>query len=174
MSKTTVSNIAAIVKKVDFDVEEHGLLIETLLTKIPNRKVITRKDNGVPLGIVSNHYKLHKHADVVLQPLKELEKQDFIALDSHLIRQGAKVVIELISKSSIKIADTDYKSRLLLINSYDATTALRVCYGFASLDGKRSFGLFAEDSFAERLIHVGTDVFNTDGLKEYVKLGTER
>jgi hypothetical protein len=141
-------------KLLDFDVEKKEIFTKDPETKIPDRFAMVRKDTNQIVGVISNRYKVIPHKDVFTKPLTEFAKLYNIE-GTHLINNGGKVVIQLLSKQTTRILDKDYKLLIHMINSYDGSTSFRLQIGLYGVASKTIHGMMGQSFVETRRIHLG-------------------
>ncbi len=130
MNNTQVKGLDGL-KLLEFPVAEAPLYL-ALGKVIEGHKAIVRPDTGAVLGLVGDQYKLVTHKQSLTPYLDRLGRDGWTVNAVRLENDGAKAFVELHNRDSVlpvKIGDPVGK-RLLLWNSYDGTTAVRVQGGY--------------------------------------------
>lgn len=157
-------------KELDFEVELKKIAIADTNSIIEGKNAIVRKDNKAVLSIVSKDYRLIKHTEAMARPAETLIAEGFDVRSSYVSHYGAKAILELHSKDTIKINDDNYKTRILLINSYDATTSFRMEFGLFRLICFNGAGFNAPNKDVTSIQHIGADkLFDKDIVMEFMK-----
>ena len=146
-----------IIDKVNFDVKKESIFTRGGI-EIDDKFAIVRADNGYPLGVVSDRYKIIKHADAIREPLKILNKGGFDVRRFDVWAYGGAVSIDLTSTETIKINGDNFKYKMTVINSYNKSTAFKIDLGLFRLKCLNGMGVWVDNLSASRSIyHVGDD-----------------
>ncbi len=115
-------------KEYDFPVRTEPLFAGELA--IPNKIAVIREDTNEPLGIVSKHYGLLEHKEVV-NSFRNILKGQKVEEKIELQKNGARLFVTYtFPNSEMKIAKEDLVTmRLIAINSYDSSSSFRIMLG---------------------------------------------
>ena len=152
-------DINDVLKVINFPVERQE--IQTISGKtIERKKAIVRTDCNIPLSVVSDRYQLLTNKDVFTLPLTVLNNESgYINARTSLDNMGQKTHVELISRDDYHTKGTTkdevYKKRIVLENSYDGKTSLRVLFGSWRVICKNGAGIWIRKQEAVRFFHMG-------------------
>lgn len=162
----TVMRLETLKKRIDFEVEMKP--ISTDVGVVPGHKAIVRTDTNRALSVVSDKYKVIRHDEVIVPPVETLIDRGFKLTKGHVIDDGAKVVVEMMSTRDINVNGDEFKEKLLLINSYDRTAAFQVKFGMFRLVCKNGMGIWTPDSINSKIKHLGEKAGSFDP-KDFLK-----
>ncbi len=91
---------------------------------------IWRPDTGKTLAIMTDSYKLVQHHEAMAPAIENLGTMGWKVARSHIEREGASAFVELESRdNSIKVVGEKVGMRILMRNTYDGTSTLRLSFG---------------------------------------------
>lgn len=157
-------SIDDVIKKINFKVETREIFLKGEVP-IENRQAIYRPDNKRVLSVVSDKYSLLENAEVFTAPLEAVtDKQSgFFVRRFEVQKFGGRTVIECLSKTDYKVPNSKgdeetYKKRVLLVNSYDKSSSLKILYGAHRLICSNGAGVwFGGKAASFRVVHVGNN-----------------
>lgn len=92
--------------------------------KVENKNVIYRDDNKIPLGVVSDRYKVHQPADVLDFFNTLVQSAGFTLEVAGAIKGGKRIwALANVNKESVVLNDDAVKGYLLLSTSFDGSAA---------------------------------------------------
>lgn len=155
-------DIGDVIKKINFKVESRDIFLKGEVP-ITNKQAIYRPDNERVLSVVSDKYSLLENAEVFTAPLEAVTDKEsgFFVRRFDVQKGGGRTVIECLSKKDYVVpnskGDTEtYKKRVLLVNSYDKSSSLKILYGAFRLICSNGAGVYFGNKAASfRIVHVG-------------------
>lgn len=146
---------------------------------IKNQRAVIREDLEEALSTVSDRYGLVTHAQALAPAIEALNQEDYKFSRVALHRSGSKLVVEATAPSRIiKVMGEDHYPRILLVNSYDGTNAVKLLVGLfrtictngmiSGNPGDRSFYRAQHSGNAKGKVESWTEAISqTDWLTEY-------
>lgn len=99
-------------------------------TKIEGYQRIMRPDIGATLSIMSDKYQLVEHREAMAPAVEALGLEGWTIGSSHVERQGASAFVQLEKRDTgIKVVGQQVGLRIMMRNTYDGTTSLRLSFG---------------------------------------------
>lgn len=103
--------------------DEHG-------RKIDGYKRIYRPDINETLAVMSDKYQLVEHHEVMAPAVEALGQDGWLVKASHIEKLGASAFVELERRDrSVTVVGEQVGERILMRNTYDGTSSLRLSFG---------------------------------------------
>lgn len=127
--KKGTRTIQGTLEAINFDTRSTDIFNESG-RPIEGYQRIYRPDTGKTLAIMSDHYKLVQHKEVMLPAVEALGDEGWKVKASRVERNGASAFVELERRdTAIKVVGDKVGERILMRNTYDGTSSLTLSIG---------------------------------------------
>jgi len=142
-----------------------ALNFETLTGKVYDQKGkviegfqrIWRPDQQKTLAIMSNAYKLVQHKEAMIPAIEALGENGWTVDTSRVERDGAAAYVQLVQRkeAAIKVVGEKVGLRILMHNTYDGSSSLRLSFGSIVLRCTNGAVMPGKDTFGFDASHIG-------------------